>query len=73
MVSRVQVLQAVLTADGAVLLCHGAVSLFVVVAPPGEPYFSTSLVVFGVLPAILGVVSLACAVSLSFRPPASAG
>lgn len=64
--SRIRFAQAVLTTDGAFLLCYGAVSLLLAPGSAREPYFSSGRMFFGVLPALLGVGSLICAVWLSF-------
>gem|GEM_PF-2170237 len=65
-ISGIRIAQALLTTDGAFLFCYGALSLFMVPGPAGEPYLSYGRVFSGVLPAVLGLASLACAVWLSF-------
>jgi hypothetical protein len=71
--SRIRIAQALLTTDGAVLFCYGAISLLFVPGSAGEPYLSSGRLLYGVLPAVLGLGSLACAVWLGFaRPPAGA-
>lgn len=72
MMSRMRVAQALLTTDGAILFCYGVVSLLFVPGSVGEPYLFSGRVLYGVLPAVVGLGSLACAVWLSFaRPPVS--
>lgn len=57
--------QSLLTTDGVVLLYYGALSLLLASGSPGEPYLSSGRLLHGVLPAALGLGSLACAVRLS--------
>ncbi len=61
-----RVAQALLTTDGAVLFCYGAVSLLFVPGSPNEPYLSSGRLLYGVLPVVLGLGSFVCAVWLSF-------
>ena len=57
-----------LTTDGAVLFVYGMVSLLLVPNGPQEPYLSTGRLLYGVLPAVLGLASGACALWLAFAP-----
>ncbi len=71
--SRIRIAQALLTTDGAVLFCYGTISLLFVPGSASEPYLSSGRLLYGVLPAVLGLGSLTCAVWLGFaRPPAGA-
>lgn len=70
MTVRIRVVQGLLVTDGAVLSCYGAVSLLFVPGAPSEPYLSLSRLLYGVLPAVLGLGSLVCAVWLSVAPRA---
>lgn len=70
MTSRIRVAQSLLATDGAVLFCYGLVSLLFVPGAPGETYLSSSRLLYGVLPTVLGLASIVCAVwvSLARRP-----
>jgi hypothetical protein len=59
--------QALLTTDGAALFCYGAISLLLAPGSPGEAYVSSGRLLYGVLPIVLELGSLVCAVRLSFR------
>jgi hypothetical protein len=61
-----KIAQAMLVTDGVVLLCYGALSLLFVPGSVHEPYLSSGRVLYGVLPAALGVGSLVCAIWLGF-------
>ncbi len=56
--------QALLITDGAVLFCYGAVSLLLVPGAVHETYLSSGRLLYGVLPTALGLGSFACAVWL---------
>lgn len=62
MKSRVRVAQGLLVTDGAVLLCYGVVSLLFVPGGLNESYLSSGRLLYGVVPTILGLGSLICAV-----------
>jgi hypothetical protein len=64
-----RVAQALLTTDGALLFCHGAISLLLVPSSPGQPYFFSGRMIHGVLPATLGLGSFVCAVWLGICRP----
>jgi hypothetical protein len=57
---------AMLLADGVVLLCYGVLSLLFVPASIQQPFFSLGRLLYGVLPAALGIGSLWCAIWLGF-------
>jgi hypothetical protein len=59
-----KIAQAMWVTDGAVLLCYGALSLLFVPASAHAPYLSSGRWFYGVLPATLGLGSLACALWL---------
>jgi hypothetical protein len=65
--------QVLLTTDGAVLFCYGVVSLFFVPGAVGEPYLSSGRVLYGVLPALLGLASVMCAIQLGRRKTRALG
>ena len=56
--------QVILTTDGAVLCCYGAVSLLLVPGAAGDSYLSWGRLLYGALPVLLGVASLICAIRL---------
>lgn len=58
-----------LGSDGIFLLLYGLSSLLLVPGSIGEPYLSTSRMLYGVLPTALGVISLGCAVWASIARP----
>ncbi len=66
MTSRIRVAQGLLATDGAVLFCYGAVSLLFVPGAPNEAYLSSSRFLYGVVPTVLGLGSLICAVWVGF-------
>jgi hypothetical protein len=59
--------QALLITDGVVLFCYGSVSLFLLPAAYGQPYMSRARLLYGLLPAGLGLASLICSVWQSVR------
>ncbi len=59
-----KIAEAMLVTDGAVLLGYGALSLLFVPGSAHEPYLSSGRWFYGVLPATLGLASLACALWL---------
>ena len=65
MTARIRVAQSLLVTDGAVLFCYGLVSLLLVPGAPGEVYLSSSRLLYGVLPTVLGLASIVCAVWIS--------
>jgi hypothetical protein len=59
--------QVLLATDGAVLSCYETVSLLFVPGSIHEPYLSSGRLLYGVLPAVLGLASLVCVVWASLR------
>jgi hypothetical protein len=73
MILRLRLAQVFLTTDGAVLLVYGMISLLFVPGSAHEPYLSSGRMLYGVLPAVLGLSSVACAIWLgSVRPQEAA-
>jgi hypothetical protein len=68
MKSRTRVVQIFLTTDAAFLLWYGALSLLFTPGSVYEPYLSSGRILYGVLPAALGLGSAACAVWIGFAP-----
>jgi hypothetical protein len=66
--SRLRLAQGLLVTDSAVLFTYGAVSLLFVPGGANESYLSPGRLVYGVLPIILGLGSLVCAVWLASVP-----
>lgn len=66
--SRTRLAQLFLTTDGAILFVYGMVSLLFVPGSAHEPYLSSGRMLYGVLPAILGLGSVASAIWLVFAP-----
>lgn len=56
-----------MTTDGAVLLCYSVVSLLLAPRALGEAYLASGRLLYGVLPTVLGLGSLICALLLSFE------
>jgi len=64
-----RIAQMMLILDAAVLFCYGLVSLLFVQGSVNEPYLSSGRLFYDVLPTVLGLGSLGCAVWLSFARP----
>ncbi len=64
--SRTRAAQIILTTDAAFLLWYGALSLLFTPGSVNEPYLSSGRILYGVLPAALGVASAIAAVWLGF-------
>lgn len=62
-----------LGSDGVFLLLFGFSSLLFVPGSAGEPYLSNGRWLYGVLPSVLGVMSLGCAVWASVLRPRGIG
>jgi len=66
MKSGLRLAQALLASDGVLMVCYGLFSLLLVPGAVGESYLSPSRYFYGVLPNLLGLASLTCAIWLAF-------
>lgn len=60
-----RIAQAMLVTDAAVLVVYGALSLLFVPGSANEPYWSSGRLLYGVLPAGLGLASAVTAIWLN--------